>query len=75
MPNPNYNTQVAQGYSAKGGKKYAPKGGGGPGAEHDAPHKDTETPWPKPGPTGGAAFNRATKVPVVKTHVVKAGVL
>ena len=70
MPNPDYNSQVGNGYSKKGGaqgytfRKGAGKAEGGPAK------KDTVKAWPKPGSGDGVGFNRTTKWPVVKTRVV-----
>ena len=71
MPNPNYNKQVAQGYSAKSGKKYSPRARGGMGAEHGGAQKDTITRWPGAGGPGRGKLPGG--FPVVKTVVVCEG--
>ena len=74
MPNPDYNKQVAQGYSKKGGAQgYSFRKGAGK-AEDGKPKKDTITSWPKPGGNGGSNFNKAAKFPHVKTRVVSENV-
>lgn len=74
MPNADYNKQVAQGYSKKGGKQgYSFRKGAGKSEDGPA-HKDTVKAWPKPGPNWGTSLNRAANFPVIKTHVVKDGV-
>lgn len=45
-----------------------------PGKKHDAPKgKERTANWPTPGPIWKGSFNRATKVPVVKTRATKHG--
>lgn len=74
MPNPDYNSQVGNGYSKKGGAKPPTPQRGGMGAEHDAAHKDSTVTWPgAPGATR-PNFNK-TGAPVIKTTVVADGVL
>lgn len=71
MPNADFNKQVAQGYSKKGGAQgYTFRKGAGKSEDGPA-KKDTLTGWPKPSSgKGGSNFNRAAKFPVVKTRVV-----
>ena len=71
MPNPDYNSQVGNGYSKKGGAQgYSFRKGGGK-AEDGPARKDTPKAWPKPGSGGGIGFNKTTKFPHVKTRVVQ----
>lgn len=67
-----YYTHTREKISAPDG----PKGTRGkPGAEKSKRVlSDTQTKWPDPGPHWGVSFNRAAKMPVVKTKVVKGGV-
>ncbi len=71
MPNPDYNKQVGNGYSKKGGAqgwKYHKSSGK---SESGPAKKDTVTGWPKSASGGdGSNFNRAAKFPHVKTRVV-----
>ena len=72
MPNPDYNSQVSQGYSKKGGARgWRPKKSGGKGPGNGPAQKDDPKNWPDPGPHWGTSFNRAAKFPVVKVGVVR----
>ncbi len=76
MSNRTYNKQTSVGNSRSAGESWKQTPGGGPGAEHDAAHKDTVTKWLKaPGATRSITRAGATeiKVAVISDGVAQGG--
>jgi len=72
MPNPDFNAQVSQGYSKKGGAKPPKQRKGVAGSERGPAHKDDPIAWTKVS-ASKVGFNRAAKFPTVKVSVVSQG--
>ena len=69
-----YHSKFKERKVGKGGARPAPGKTGDPGTETTGALSERTASWPVPGPQWGSSFNRATRVPVVKTRAKKGGI-